>query len=264
LSTAIHNAPALLQQTAVVAPALRGPHQSELRQLVRPLAFTVDALAGSRGELQSAIHNASRTLDAVAVDDARPFDASLGLLPSALSGATAAARQIVGVLHRAEATSVTLTGTLKQIPPTTKPLVGVLEESSAIFPSVPPVISNFAGTLDGLARAAPALNRLFATLITPASLLRYSVVPYLDSRSGFGLPVYIQLMAATAGFTGTLSSFASSKEPGLAHGHALRGTLQTPITLPLGLLNSPIPCSAIAAINPGAVLWAQQLGLCTP
>lgn len=264
LSTAIQNAPALLQQASVVAPAVRGPHQTELRKLIRPLAYTVDALAGSRGELQSAIHNASGTLDAVAADDARPFDASLGLLPSALSGATAAARQIVGVIHRAEATSATLTGTLEQIPPTTEPLTGVLDRADTTFPRVPPVITNFAQTLGGLARNAPALERLFATLIAPASLLRYSIVPYLNSRDQFGLPVYLQLFAATTGLTGTLSSFVTSQQTGLATGHSLRGTLQAPVTLPLGSLNSSIPCSAIAAINPQAVPWAEEFGLCTP
>ncbi len=264
LSTAIHNAPALLQQTSVVAPALRGPRQTELRQMIRPLAYTVDALAGTNGELQSAIHNASRTLDAVAVDEARPFDASLGQLPSALSSATAAGQQIVGVLHQAEKASVTLTGTLRQIPATTRPLTGVLKRAAAIFPAVPPVISNFAGTLGGLARSAPALGRLFTTLITPASLLRYELAPYLNSRSEFGLPVYLQLMSATAGFTGLLSSFTTPQQTGLATGHALRGTLQAPVTLPLGGLNSPIPCSLIAAINPEAVQFAEEFGLCTP
>jgi phospholipid/cholesterol/gamma-HCH transport system substrate-binding protein len=264
LSIAIHNAPALLQQTSVVAPALRGPHRTELRHLIRPLAYTVDALAGRDGELQSVIHNASRTLDAVAVDGARPFDRSLGLLPSALSGATAAAQRIVGVIHQAEATSATLTGTLREIPPTTRPLTGVLDRARATFPRVPPVITNFSGTLGGLARAAPALERLFATLVTPASVLRYELDPFLNSDSGFGLPVYLQLFAATEGFTGTLSSFTTPKQTGLATGHALRGTIQAPLTLPLGGLNSPIPCSVIAAINPGAVQFAEEFGLCTP
>jgi ABC-type transporter Mla subunit MlaD len=264
LSTAIQNAPALLQQTSLVAPALRGPHQSELRHLVRPLAYTVDALAGTNGELQSAIHNASRTLDAVAADDARPFDSSLSQLPGALSSATSASRQIVSVLHRAEVTAGTLTGTLQQIPPTTGPLTGVLDKVETTFPRVPPVVSNFAGTLGGLGRAAPALERLFATLATPASLLRYSIVPYLSSRSGLGLPVYLQLMAATTAFTGTLSSFVTSTQTQQATGHALRGTLQAPVTLPLEALNPPIPCSAIAAINPNAVQFVEQLGLCTP
>jgi hypothetical protein len=50
----------------------------------------------------------------------------------------------------------------------------------------------------------------------------------------------------------------------LAKGHALRGTLQGPFTLPLGALDSPLPCSAIARLNPAAVSVVEELGLCTP
>jgi hypothetical protein len=56
----------------------------------------------------------------------------------------------------------------------------------------------------------------------------------------------------------------SSQTSGFATGHALRGTLQGPFTLPLGAVNPFIPCSAIAKLNPAAVLLAEELGLCTP
>src|SRR5205823_5062434 len=64
LSVALHNAPDLLRDTALVAPALRGPHQTELRTLIPSLSLTVSALAGQDGELQRAIHDARNTLDA--------------------------------------------------------------------------------------------------------------------------------------------------------------------------------------------------------
>lgn len=265
LSAAIGNAPALLQQTAEVAPALRGPHQTELRTMIRPLAYTVNALAGQDGQLQSAIHNVRRTLDAVAVDDAVPFDSSLRALPGALQAATTAGRGLVGVLHKADTAATALTPTLGAIPPTTSALTPVLERALAVFPSVPPIVSNFALTLENLAHNGPALGRLLTTLRLPARLLRFQLVPYLHARSELGLPNYLQLMAATAGFTGELSSFVTSTQTaGFATGHALRGTLQGPFTLPLGALNSPIPCSAIAKLNPAAVPVAKQLGLCTP
>ena len=265
LSTAIHNAPALLQQTSQVAPALRGPHLSELRTLVPSVSRTVDALAGSSGQLQSVVHNASRTLDAVAVDNAIPFDSSLQRLPGALGAAAAAGRSLVGVLHSADDAASTLVPTLEAIPATTHALTPLIQRAGRTFPRVPPIVSDFAATLTNLAANGPALGRLFATLARPARLLRYELIPYLDSRSKLGLPTYIQLMGATAAFTGVLSSFATPTQTfGFATGHALRGTLEGPFTLPLGLLNSPIPCSAIAKLNPGAVTVAQQLGLCTP
>jgi ABC-type transporter Mla subunit MlaD len=264
LSTAIHNAPALLRQTALVAPALRGPRGNELRSLVPSLASTVDALAGRDHQLEAIVHNVRRTLDAVAVDDAAPFDRSLLALPDALAHATTAGRQLVGVVNDADAASVALIPTLRAIPATTGALTPLLRRAQGVFAKVPPVIVDFAQTLVYLGRNGPALGRLFDTLRAPASLLRYSLEPFLDSRSALGLPVYLQLMAATTGFTGVLSSFVTSTQTPFATGHALRGTLNGPITLPLGALNSPIPCSAIAKLNPQAATAAQMLGLCTP
>jgi phospholipid/cholesterol/gamma-HCH transport system substrate-binding protein len=263
LSTAIHNAPALLEQTSEVAPALRGPHQSELRSLVPSLSRTVDALAGQNGQLESVVHNVRRTLDAVAVGDAVPFDSSLQALPGALGAATVAGRALVAVLHRADAAAAALVPTLQAIPPTAGSLTPLLGRAGRVFPRVPPVVNAFAVSLSNLGRNGPALGRLLATLALPARLLRYSLIPYLDTRSKLGLPNYLQLMAATAGFTGVLSSFVTPTQFGLT-GHALRGTLQGPTSLPLGALNSPIPCSAIAKLNPAAVPVAERLGLCTP
>jgi ABC-type transporter Mla subunit MlaD len=263
LSTAIHDAPALLRDTAIVAPALRGPHESELRTLIPSAALTVDALAGRDGELQRAVHDAGRTLDAVAVDDARPFGRSLQQLPATLAQVTAAGHQVIGVLRSARATSAALVPTLGQIPPTTRPLIGLLARADPTLRTVPPVIDSFAVTLTRLAINGPALGRLFATLAPIATLLRYSLIPALDARGGLGLPVYLQLMAAVSGFTGSLSSFVTTRQNGLGVGHALRGYLQGPVTLPLAALNSPIPCSAIAALNQGAVSLAKELGLCT-
>jgi hypothetical protein len=264
LSAAIHNAPALVRQTALVAPALRGPHGNELRSLVPSLASTVNALAGRDHELQSAVHNVRQTLDAVAVDDAAAFDRSLQALPGALSQATIAGRQLVTVLNDADAAATALVPTLHAVPATTGALTPLLDRARGVFATVPPVISNFAQTLVDLGDNGPALGRLLDTLREPASLLRYSLEPFLDSRSGLGLPVYLQLMAATTGFTGVLSSFVTPSQTPMATGHTLRGTLQGPITLPLGALSSPIPCSAIAKLNPEAATAAQALGLCTP
>jgi hypothetical protein len=120
-------------------------------------------------------------------------------------------------------------------------------------------------TLTRLADASPALGRLFATLAPAAKLLNGSLIPFLNSRGALGLPVYLQLMAATTGLTGALSDFVAPNQRlvGGATGHALRGSLQAPFTLPLGALNSPIPCSAIARFNAAAVSLAAELGLCS-
>jgi hypothetical protein len=170
----------------------------------------------------------------------------------------------VSVLHDADAAGIALIPTLRAIPPTTGALTPLLVRAEAVFAKVPPVITDFAQTLVNLGQNGPQLGRLFATLRAPASLLRFELEPFLDSRSALGLPVYLQLMAATTGFTGVLSSFVTPTQTTFATGHSLRGTLQGPITLPLGALNSPIPCSAIAKLNPQAATAAQSLGLCSP
>lgn len=264
LSTAIDNAPDLLRDTAVVAPALRGPHRTELRTLIPSAAATADALAGENGELQGAVHDAARTLDAVAVDDGRAFGRSLSKLPVTLAEIAAASRQVTGVIDQGRRTASGLARTLREVPPTAAPLTGLLHRADPTLESLPPVISSFAATLTRIADQSPALGQLLATLQPTAKLLRFSLVPDLDKPSALGLPTYLQLMAATTGFTGTLSSFVTKQQNPLATGHALRGYLQAPVTLPLGALNSPIPCSAIAALNKGAVSIAEELGLCTP
>jgi ABC-type transporter Mla subunit MlaD len=264
LSDAIHNAPDLLRDTSVVAPAMRGPHETELRSLIPSTAATVDALAGENGELQRAVHDAARTLDGIAVDDARPYARSLDRLPPALAQITAASRQVTHVVDQARTTSRQLTGTLAQIPPTTTPLTALLRRADPTLKAIPPVITSFAVTLTRLGEHSPALGRLLAVFQPIAKLLRYQLVPALDKPTSLGLPTSLQLMAATTGFTGSLSSFLSKAQHSSAIGHALRGYLQGPFTLPLGLLNSPVPCSAIAALNAGAVSLAQNLGLCTP
>lgn len=264
LAAALRNAPALLHQTALVAPALRGPHRTELRSLIPAASATVDALAGRDDQLQGVVHNARRTLDAVAAGDGVPFDRSLQALPGALAAATAAGQNLVALLHRADATATALEPTLQAIPPTTTRLLPLLQRATRVFGAVPPVVFDFASSLRSLAQNSPSLRRLFATLQAPAQTLRYTLVPFLDARSPLGLPNYLQLMAANTGFTGALSSFVTPNQTSFAGGHALRGTLQGPFTLPLGLLNSPLPCSAIAKLNPGAVPVIEQLGLCTP
>lgn len=264
LSAALHNAPALLRQTSLVAPALRGPHASELRTLIPSLSSTVDALAGENGQLQSAVHNAARTLDAVAAGNAMPFDRSLAALPGTLADVSAAGGNLVAILRRADTTAGSLAGTFGQIPSTTGPLTLLFRRADPTLRTIPPVISDFSASLANLARAGPGLGRLFGTLAPVAGTLADSIVPFLNSRSRFGLPVYLQLLASVTGFTGTLSSFVNQMSSVLpVNGHALRGTLQAPITLPLGALGAPLPCAAIAGLNQSAAQVAQLLGLCS-
>ncbi len=97
-----------------------------------------------------------------------------------------------------------------------------------------------------------------------AGTLADSIVPFLNSRSGFGLPVYLQLLASVTGFTGTLSSFVNQMSSVLpVNGHALRGTLQAPSRCRSAHSARPLPCAAIAGLNQSAAQVAQLLGLCS-
>jgi ABC-type transporter Mla subunit MlaD len=86
----------------------RAPHENELRRLIPSLSSTVDALAGENGQLQSAVRNAARTLDAVTVGDAGPLDRSLATLPGTLAEVTAAGQNLVGILDHADVTAGSL------------------------------------------------------------------------------------------------------------------------------------------------------------
>jgi phospholipid/cholesterol/gamma-HCH transport system substrate-binding protein len=269
ISALLHDAPALSRQAAVVAPAIRGPHRRELRELIGPLAATVDALAGQDDQLRRVVHGAARTLDAVAADGGRELDASLRALPVALSNSRMAAHRVLGVIDRAQGTAGALLPTLRQVPPTLDAYVPLLRRADPVLRALPPYIERFAGTLSDFGRAAPALGRLFATVAPAAQLLSGSVLPFLNARSALGLPRYMQLIGAMAGYTGGLSSFVTKAQttyafPPVPLGHALRGTVQLPLTLPLEGLNAPLPCSAVAALNQSAASFVEALGLCTP
>jgi phospholipid/cholesterol/gamma-HCH transport system substrate-binding protein len=267
LSAALHNAPVLLRDTALVGRALRGPHGDELRALVPSVAATVDALAGRNGQLAGAVADARRTLDAIAVDDAAPLDASLARLPGTLADAGAASRSIVGVLDRADVTAAALVPTLKAIPQTTRGAVALFGQANPVLAKLPPVIDDFAGSIRKLADAGPALQRLFAALVPAARLLQGSLVPFLQSKSAFGLPVYLQLMSSLTGLTGVLSGFVTAPQTGIATGaigHGLRGSLQLPLTAPLPPSSLGVRCSTISTLNAQGAALAQLLGLCTP
>ncbi|MHB8690342.1 MAG: MlaD family protein [Solirubrobacteraceae bacterium] len=266
LRAALANAPGLLRDTALVAPALRGVdlHRSDhLEHLLPALSSTVDALAGSSGELSAAAANASRTLSAVTVQNAAPIARSIDLLPGALAAAQAAGTRATAVITDARAASGDLIGVLRQIPRSTPAITSLLQRAAPVLAGSARPIDAFATALSDLASGGPSLGRLLDTLHLIAGHLRTGLVPTLDARTKLGLPTYAQLIAAVTGFTGVLSSYVSRAQVGgaFATGHALRVTVQAPLTLPLGVL--AIPCSAIAKLNAQAVPLVQSLGLCS-
>jgi ABC-type transporter Mla subunit MlaD len=264
LSTAIHNAPELLADTSLVARAWRGPRGTELRTLIPSTAATIDALAGQDGQLATVVSGARRTLDAIAVDRAAPFDASLARFPAALSGLTAASDAVVHLLDRADLAASALIPTLHQIPPTTRPLRALLDQADPTLVKLPPIVEDFARTLTGFARAAPGLGRVFTSLGTTGQLLVHSLNPYLNSRSALGLPAYLQLMSSLTGFTGVLSTYLTSTQFRQAPGHGLRGAIEFPFTAPLPPSSLNIPCSLFNKMNQVTGAFARALGLCTP
>jgi ABC-type transporter Mla subunit MlaD len=266
LRAAFANAPSLLRDTAIVAPALRGVdgrQHDELQSLIPGLSSTVSALAGQGDELRSIASNAAATLDAVTAGDAVPLGRSISALPAALTGATAAGRRAVRVVHAAQVTADDLIPALRQIPRTTPELTALLRRSEPVLPAAAPTVDEFATVLAEVGHNGPQFARLLDELGPISRQLADRLVPALDAPTALGLPTYLQLMAATAGLTGVLSSFITQTQVGnaFATGHVLRGTLQTPESLPLGALD--IPCSVIATFNARAVPVVEALGLCT-
>jgi ABC-type transporter Mla subunit MlaD len=266
LRAALANAPDLLRDTAAVAPELRGadgtPHD-HLQSLIPGLSETVSALAGQGNQLSDVARDAATTLDAVTAQDAVPLGRSLAALPASLAGMASASHGAVGVLHAAQGAAGDLLPALREVPRTAPTLTALLRRAAPVLPAAAPVVNEFADALATLGRNGPQLARLLAELGPIAHAVRDQLVPALDKPTALGLPTYLQLMAATTGFTGGVSSFVGPVQVGssMSTGHVLRGTLQGPVTLPLGALD--IPCSAIAALNQGAVSVVEALGLCT-
>ena len=108
-------------------------------------------------------------------------------------------------------------------------------------------------------------NAIGLLLDDPRRILAVDLNPAQTALVELKLAAVRSMPGDVAGFTGALSDFVAPNQRlvGGATGHALRGTLQGPFTLPLGALNSPIPCSAIASFNAAAVSLVSELGLCS-
>jgi phospholipid/cholesterol/gamma-HCH transport system substrate-binding protein len=266
LRAALGNAPALLADTAAVAPALRGAdlrQRDALQQLIPSLSSTVDALAGQGDELGTAAREAATTLDAVTTENAQPLAASIEALPATLAGAERAGTQAAATIATARRASNDLTPTLRAVPHATPQITALLRDAGPLLGGAAPPVNAFATALTNLGSGGPALGRLLATLHPIAGRLQTGLIPALDKRTKLGLPTYLQLIAATTGFTGVLDSFVSRAQVGsaFATGHDLRVTLQAPVTLPLGALS--IPCVTIAKLSAQAVPLLKALGLCS-
>jgi ABC-type transporter Mla subunit MlaD len=269
----LDNAPALLRNTIYAVRALRGPaHPNQrdgragdsLRRLVPAMSATVDAVAGDNDQLGRAVANARRTLDALAVKDARPVDSTLARLPATLASVDPASRAGERVLDQAERLAHEVVPSLREMVPTTRAALPVLRQMRPTLRALPEVVANIRGTLTELAAAQPAFDAVFGGLAPTGKRMRYSLGPALRADSALGQPTYLQFGSALTGLTGLLSSFQTLKANPIGAGHGLRG--------PLDLLGGtqgppeslPVPCSRFATLNPDFATAARRAGICTP
>src|SRR5581483_9684488 len=205
LRAAVANAPALMHETALVAPAMRGvdlQRSDRLERLLPSLSGTVDALAGQGDQLSQIAHHAASTLAAVTAQDAVPLGASIDALPGALAGVQAAGERASAVSADARAAAGDLIPALRAIPRVTPPVTSLLRQAAPVLSGAALPVDDFATALGELGHNGPALARLLGTLDGISGELRYGVVPALDARSKLGMPTYVQLLAAVTGFTG--------------------------------------------------------------
>jgi ABC-type transporter Mla subunit MlaD len=257
----LRNAPALLRDAGLVGRALRGPRGDELRTLIPAMDKTVDALA-REDELPRAIAGARRTLDGVAADDGADLGATLAALPGTLRRTRAASDQASRVLDSAHGTFAAFVPMARELRPTAQQTLPLLRRMTPPLRRLPGVVDAITGTLTQLAKRYRGLMDLFDALQKPATISRNETLPALEEKTAYGLPAYLQVIAGFSGFTGALAGFATPAQDPLVSGHGLRGTLNGPVSLPLPPGSLPIPCSAIAALNPQAVTVAKALGLC--
>ncbi len=154
LSAALHNAPALLRQTsprgacAPRAACKRAENADSLAVLDRRCTRR------RKRPAPGAVHNAARTLDAVAAGNAMPFDRSPRLYPARWP----TSRRPAATSSRSSAAPTrprgSLAGTFGQIPSTTGPLTAPFSEPTRRSDD-PTDDQHFSASLSNLARAGP-------------------------------------------------------------------------------------------------------------
>jgi virulence factor Mce-like protein len=260
LRRTLKNAPELFGDLGPTARALRGPEGDELSGAISGLADTVDALASQQEDLVPFAQHASRTTQALRVDGGTPLDRALAALPGALEELDAARDPLTAVLERVTILGERLKPAGEQLAPLLRASRPLLERTTPIILESTPLIADLRVVLARATAAAPALKRAVDALRPGARIQTESLLPSMNEKSRFGLPVYAQLAQAFTGGNAVARSYQTQAQTP-SFGHIIRaGAYLDLATLPGGLLS----CDTIALLNPELAQTFETLGLCQP
>jgi phospholipid/cholesterol/gamma-HCH transport system substrate-binding protein len=262
LRKTLRRAPELVRDLGPTARALRGPKGDELAGAISGFADTVDGLATQKDELIPFAQHANATVEALRVDAGRPLDRALAALPGALEELEAASEPLTALLERVNTLGTSLKPAAQELAPLLRAARPLLRRTTPVIEQATPLIADLRVVLARATSAAPALRRAVEALEPGSRVQVNSLLPFLNSPSRFGLPVYAQLTQAFAGGDAVARSFQTpSQSP--SNGHIIRaGAYLDPTLLPGSVV---IPsCAVIAAINAELADQLETVGLCNP
>jgi virulence factor Mce-like protein len=260
LRRTLENAPGLFRELGPTARALRGPDGDNLSGAIEGFAETVDALASQREDLVPFAQHSNRTIAALRVDGGASLDRALAALPGALEELEAASGPMAELLERVNALGDALVPAARELTPLLRASRPLLERTTPIIGASTPLIAQLRIVLARATDAAPGLKRAVDALRPGARIQTESLLPAMNSKSRWGLPVYAQLAQAFAGGNAVARSYQTPGQTP-SHGHILRaGAYLDATSLPGGLLD----CETIALLNAELADQLETLGLCQP
>jgi phospholipid/cholesterol/gamma-HCH transport system substrate-binding protein len=261
LRRTLENAPELLESTGPTARALQGPGTGELSGAISGLADTVDAVASREADLVPLAQHTNRTIRALRVDAGRPLDTALAHLPGALEQLDAASEPVTALLERVARLGDELQPAARELAPLLRDSRPLLERITPTIEETTPLIAGLRTVLRRATDAAPELRRAIDALAPGSEILVDSLLPAMNAKSYFGLPVYAQLAQAFTA-AGSAARTFQTPEQNASAGHIIRVGAYID---PEGTVGGVVPpsCNTIALINEELAGRLENLGLCT-
>ena len=262
LRTTLENSPELLEDLGPTARALQGPGADELSGVISGFADTADAVASREADLVPLAQRTNRTLQALRVDAGRPLDAALARLPGALEQLDAASGPLTALMQRVAQLGDELQPAARELAPLLRNSRPLLRRITPTIEETTPLIAGLRTVLTRATDAAPELRRAVDAMAPGSEVLVDSLLPAMNSKSFFGLPVYAQLAQAFTA-AGSAARTFQTPEQNASAGHIIRvGAYIDPEGTAGGIV--PPSCATVALINEQLATQLENLGLCAP
>jgi virulence factor Mce-like protein len=256
-------APRLTKELGPTARALQGPHGNELAGAIHGLSQTVGAVSSREADLQPLVERANKTAAALDTGAGAPLDATLRALPGPLQELVAGGGQVTNLVDKLDAAAVALRPAALELAPTLREGRPIIRAATPVTRRAVPLVADLRVVLARVAGASPNLASVIQTAQPGLRIFANSVVPYLNSRSRLGMPVYLQLVSALSGVTGAQRPFENSAQNPMGAGHLLRlGAYGDPQST-VGNMSLP-SCAVISLLSPSVAGELQAIGLCKP